>query len=252
MSIPASINNEPVRTITCSHCNLKKLCLPKGLTQTETKQLEGAVEYKKTFEPGEYLYEQGAPLQFLYIVRSGSAKSLVTATDGAEQIIGFHLPGDLLGLDALEHRCHTSSAIALNTTSVCALNYERFDQLCTSIPHLHVEVMMEAAKSLTDDHELLLVMGKKKAEERVAIFLLDVSARMKAHGFSGTEFNLCMPRSDLANYLGVAPATLSRIFTGFEHEGMLQVDRRHVRITSLPRLHASIKRCEHCDAVLID
>ena len=214
--------------------------------------MEGVVEHPRTFEPDEYLYEQGAPLRFLYIVRSGSAKSLITAADGAEQIIGFHLPGELLGLDALEHRRHTSSAMALDRTSVCALSYERFDQLCMSIPHLHAEVMMEAAKILADDHQLLLVLGQKKAEERVARFLLDVSARLKAHGFSETEFNLCMPRSDLANYLGVASATLSRILTRFEQEGLLHVDRRHIRITGLDRLHASTSRCEHCDAVLID
>ncbi len=252
MSTPASVKNEASRTVACSHCNLKKLCLPKGLTQAETIQLEGAVEHARTFEPGEHLYEQGAPLRFLYIVKSGSAKSLITAADGTEQIIGFHLPGELLGLDALEHRRHTSSAIALDTTSVCALSYEHFDQLCANIPHLQHEVMMEAAKILADDHELLLVMGQKSAEERAAIFLLDVSARMKARGFSGTEFNLCMPRSDLANYLGLAPATLSRILARFEQEGVLNVNRRHIRITSLPQLHASISRCEHCDAVLID
>lgn len=111
---------------------------------------------------------------------------------------------------------------------------------------------MEAAKILADKHELLLVMGQKKAEERIAIFLLDVSARMKARGFSETEFNLSMSRRDLANYLGVAPATLSRILTHFEQEGLLKANRKHIRITSLPQLCASIGRCERCDAVLID
>jgi len=252
LNIPASVKNEAARTVACSHCNLRKLCLPKGLTEEETKQLEGVIENTGTFEPGEYLYEQGERLRFLYIVRAGSAKSLITAADGTEQIIGFHLPGELLGLDALEQRRHTSSAIALETTSVCALSHERFDRLCTTIPHLHVEVMMEAAKILADDHELLLVLGQKKAEERAAIFLLDVSARMKAHGFSEIEFNLSMSRGDLANYLSIARETLSRILTHFEQEGFLQVKRRHVRITSLPRLRASVSRCEHCDAVLID
>jgi CRP/FNR family transcriptional regulator, anaerobic regulatory protein len=170
LSTPASVKNEASRAVACSQCNLRKLCLPKGLTHAETKRLERTVEYRKTFEPDEYLYEQGAPLRFLYIVRSGSAKSLVASADGAEQIIGFHLPGELLGLDALEHRCHTSSAMALETTNVCALSYERFDQLCTNIPHLHVEVMMEAAKILADDHELLLVMGKKKQKSALRFF----------------------------------------------------------------------------------
>lgn len=238
--------------VACPNCRLNRLCLPHGLTPSELDQLNGIIKRGRPLERGEHLYRQGEDLHSLYVVMSGSAKSYITAPDGAEQILGFYLPGELLGLDALEHKYHTSSAVALERTVLCELPYVRFEELCLSLPALSWQMQSQFSKELARDHEVMLLIGQRGVEERLALFLLSLSARLKERGFSETEFNLSMSRHDIASFLGVATETVSRSFSRLEKDGLLSVERKLVRIKDLERLKAMVGRCSSCGTLVTD
>lgn len=238
-------NISPLR-VSCPNCRLGKLCLPQGLNPAEMAQLDDIVKHCRPLQRGAHFFRQGDELRALYVVTSGSVKNYVTSPDGTEQIIGFYLPGELLGLDALEHRRHTSSAVTLERTFLCEMPYGRFEELCTHMPHLTRQILVQTGRELTHDHEIRLLMGQKGVEERLALFLLSLSDRHKARGFSETEFNLSMSRYDIANFLGVAAETVSRTLSRFEKDGLLRVERKLVRIVDLPRLRAIAGFCGEC------
>jgi CRP/FNR family transcriptional regulator len=150
--------------------------------------------------------------------------------------MGFHLPGELFGLDGLETDIHTCSAIALETTSLCELPLNQLDNLCSSIPGLSHQMHRLIGKEVTTEHEMLFLLGKKDAEERLSSFLISISNRLSQRGFSATEFNLSMSRQDIGNYLGLALETVSRQFTHFQEQGIIDVERRHITINDMVRL----------------
>lgn len=170
------------------------------------------------------------------MVLSGSAKAYLTAVDGAEQVVGFYLPGELLGLDGLEGRKQISSVIALEKTMLCELPYTYFEDLCFQLPRLGKRVLAQFARQLAAKHEMLLLLGQKDVEARLAALLLSLSTRLRNRGFSATEFNLSMSKYDTANFLGVAPETVSRLFARLVREGVLSVDGKLVCIKDLERL----------------
>ncbi|HBA32874.1 MAG TPA: transcriptional regulator FNR [Gammaproteobacteria bacterium] len=226
--------------VSCSNCTLSELCLPHNLDQSEISQLEDAVDIKRPIQKGEHLYSAGDPFESLFAVRSGSFKTYLLTPEGDEQITGFNLPGDLLGLDGVDTGAHTVSAIALETTTVCELPYAQLDTLCSQISGLRLHMMRIASREISDDHNMLLLLGKMTAEERLASFLYSLSSRLKKRGYSATDFNLTMPRHDLAKYLGLAVETISRLFSRFQEDGLLRVNRRNIHIVDLQRLQTII------------
>lgn len=232
--------------VSCADCRLREICLPRGLDPAEVEQLVGLVKRNSLLKRGEYLYQQGDPLRGLYAVRSGSLKGFLSAEDGAEHVVGFYLPGELLGLDAMGCDCHTCAAMALETTSVCELPYDRLLELCHQLPSLQHQLLQIVGKELSADHEQLLLLGERSAEERIATFLLNLSARFGERGFSEKEFNLSMSRHDIASYLGLAVETVSRLFTSFSKEGLLSVERRNVHIHDFPRLRSMMSGSMPC------
>ena len=222
--------------VSCGDCSLHELCLPHGLANDDLKRLENTIKRPRPIHKGDYMFRMGDPCHSLYTVHSGSIKTLISTDEGEEQIMGFHLPGELFGLDGLETDIHTCSAVALETTSLCELPLNQFDSLCHAIPGLSHQLHRLIGKEVTTEHEMLFLLGKKDAEERLSSFLLSISNRLHARGFSATEFNLSMSRQDIGNYLGLALETVSRQFTHFQDEGIISVERRHIAINDMERL----------------
>ncbi len=222
--------------VSCGSCSLSELCLPRGLNDEELERLDNAVQHKQKLERGDHLFRAGEPLRAVYAVRSGSLKTTLSTSDGAEQVTGFHLAGELVGLDGFGSGEHGCNAQALESATVCELPYQDFEELCGQLSGLRRQVMHLVGKEITQDHRMLLALGKMAAEERLATFLLSLSQRYRERGFSATEFNLSMPRHDLANYLGLAVETVSRLFSRLQDEGLVEVQRRSIHIRDLDGL----------------
>lgn len=238
MSIEQSIISLPITRVHCDDCRLNAICLASSLSPEELKLLDKLVVHTRPFKRGEYLFRQGDAMQSLYIITSGSIKNTVSSRDGTEQVVGFYFPGELLGLDAIEGHTHTSSAQALELTGICKLPWENFLKLCDQHPEFHRQCYEVFSRELIHEHELLLILGHKGIEDKLATFLMAISARMKQRGYSATEFNLPMSREDIASFLGVASETVSRVFTLFQQSDMIEVNRRQVHIKSLDKLRA--------------
>ncbi|MCB1876015.1 MAG: fumarate/nitrate reduction transcriptional regulator Fnr [Chromatiales bacterium] len=231
----------------CQNCSLAELCLPLGLDQVDVDRLDEIVRRARPMNAGDHLFRTGDAFRSLYAVRAGSVKVYSLDADGEEQILGFHLPGELLGMDAISGKAHACSAKVLETTSVCEIPFERLQELSLRLPSLQSQLFRLLSQEIIHDEAMLLVLGKKPAEERLATFLLSLSERFHRRGFSATEFNLSMSRHDIGNYLGLAVETVSRLFRRFQDDGLLEVQRKHILITDLPRLRAMVHMCDHAE-----
>ncbi|HYR05864.1 MAG TPA: fumarate/nitrate reduction transcriptional regulator Fnr [Gallionella sp.] len=224
--------------ISCQSCGLYQLCLPMGLDSADTSLLDRYVKRKRIFKRGEMLYRIGEAFTNIYAIRSGSVKTYISTDDGRLQITGFHVPGELLGLNAIDERRYNCEAMALETTSVCEISVECFEDLAQQIPSVHYQMLRMMSKEIKHNQELMLLLGKKNAEERLATYLLSLSRRFAMRNYSPTQFNLSMSRGDIGNYLGIAEETVSRIFTRFQEEGAITIDRRHIVLHDFKRLCA--------------
>jgi CRP/FNR family transcriptional regulator len=224
--------------VACKDCNLFQLCLPVGIGEADLEQLDRIIKRKRPVRRGEHLFQVGDRFQAIYAVRSGSIKTYAPTEDGHEQVIGFHLPGELLGLAAITAEFHPCAAKALETSSVCEIPFDELEALSERIPSLQHQLLKVMSKEILHDQSLLMLLGKKSAEERLAALLISLSDRYRQRGFSVSEFHLSMSRNDIGNYLGLAVETVSRLFTRFQEEGLLTVQRKHIRILDLPRLRA--------------
>ncbi len=229
--------------VACQSCNLYELCLPLGLHGEDLDQLEKIIKRAHPLKKNESPFQQGDKFQSIYAIRSGSVKTYTIADDGSEQITGFYLPGELVGLDAISDDCHPCTAKALETTSYCEIPYTALEQLSGELPSLRHQLLKIMSKEITHDANLLMLLGKKAADERLASLLLSLSSRLKNRGFSATEFHLSMSRNDIANYLGLAVETVSRLFTRFQDQGLIQVEGKFVQIIKLEELKAMTKEC---------
>lgn len=230
-------------TVTCPNCKLSDLCLPYGLQKTEVAQLASIVKSKRPLQADDMLYWQGHTCESLYAIKSGSFRSFITDEDGLEQTIGFYLPGELMGLDSFQHGRFTCSTIALETASVCELPLAHLNGLCAQIPSLQTQMMRVLGKEIASDQDKIILLGHRSAKERVATFLLMLSQRYKALGFSGTQFNLTMRRQDMANFLGLTIETVSRQLTYLSQQNVIQVKQRGIRINNLELLRAVVNPC---------
>ena len=223
----------------CSSCSLAKICLPMGLDQDELERMDAVVSRSAPMHEGDHLFRVGDAFKTVYAVRAGSYKSYTVDSEGREHVLGFHLPGELLGLEAIYPARHVSNAVALDTASVCVLPYDRLQELAGEIGGLRSQLFRLMSKDIADAAALA---GDFTAEERIAAFLLGLSRRFQQRGFSSQEFNLTMSRRDIANYLRLAPETVSRVFARFEKDELIAVERRAIHLRDIPRLHA-LARC---------
>ncbi len=222
--------------VACSNCTLFELCLPVGIAESDLNLLEHIIKPRRPVQRSEYLFQMGQKFESIYAIRSGSVKTYTLTEDGREQVTGFHLAGELVGLDAISSEYHSCTAKALETTSVCELPYGQLEDLWSRIPSLPRQLLRIMSKEVLHDQSLMTLLGKKSAEERLASYLLSLSTRLGQRGFSPNEFNLSMSRNDIGNYLGLAVETVSRLFTRFQDQKILTVQRRNVRIHDLGAL----------------
>ena len=230
--------------VSCKECNLRELCFPHGMNEDELTNMEAVVDQPKPLHKNDFLYRDGDSTYAIYAVRSGCVKTMTESANGDEQIVGFHLPGELLGLDGFADGVHTCNALALETSSVCELPINQLESLCHTVPGLQKQMRRIMGKEVSNDHKLLLLLGKMTAEERLASFLLSLSARMEERHWKDNEFNLSMPRQDIANYLGMAVETVSRLFATFQNEKIIDVDRRHITILDMDHLKSIVGECD--------
>ncbi len=232
----------------CEQCSLNHFCLVGAVDPDEAEKLEQLVQQGRVLQRGDHLFRQGERLAHIYVVKSGSLKAYESTVDGLEQVVAFYLPGELLGLDGLGSKIHNCSAEALETTSVCALSLDRLDELCGHIPSLHREMCRIVGREIAAGQDMLLLLGQRTAEERLATFLLSVSSRHRQRGYSAREFHLTMPRQDIASFLGLVPETVSRLLANFRQRGLIAVDQRHVQIVDFEGLRELAKLCAPCPA----
>lgn len=216
--------------LACRDCSLHQVCLPVGVEPEELAELDRIIRQRRPLRRGEHLFRVGDPFDSLYVVRSGSVKTYAPVSDGREQITGFHLPGELMGLDAISRGQHPCGARALETSSVCEVPFEALENLGGRIPTLHHQIYHLMSREILQEEGHLLLLGRRGADERLASYLLNLSERLRRRGFSPSEFHLSMSRGDIGNYLGLAVETVSRTFTRFQERGLLSVERKHVRI----------------------
>jgi CRP/FNR family transcriptional regulator, anaerobic regulatory protein len=214
----------------CENCRLAALCLPAGLEIGELKRLEQLVRRPHPLRRGETLFRASERMHAVYAVRAGSFRTYYLAEDGREKVLGFHLPGELLGFDGLGSGRHRCTADALETASVCELPVEQLQELADRLPSLNHQLYRLMSQEIAHDQEIMLLLSDKNAQERLATFLLNLAQRFAERGFSAGEFHLSMSRQNIANYLGLTLETVSRTFSHFQKDGLLSVERRHVRL----------------------
>ena len=222
--------------VACQECSLNEICLPVGIDYDDMERLDEIIDRKRPLTRGDHLFQVGDHLRAIYAVRSGSLKTYSTSEDGQEQVMGFHLPGELVGLDAIANNTHPLAAKTLETTSVCEIPFDSLETLSSELPGLQHQMLRVMSQEIRNDEQNMLTLGQRSAEERLAAFLISLSDRYRRRGFSDTQFNLTMSRGDIGNYLGLALETVSRLFTRFQNEGLLKVERRHIELLDRKRL----------------
>lgn len=226
--------------VACSDCNLRELCLPVGLTDSEMKRLEDLSHNKRNFATGDYLYRTGDRFKSLYAIHGGSFKTRVLHEDGREQVTGFLMAGEIIGLDAISTDFHTCEALAMEPSEVCELPFGKLEELSREIPSLQRHLHKIMSREIVRDQGIMLLLGSMRAEERLAAFLLNMSQRNAVHGMSATQMKLRMSRLEIGSYLGLKLETISRAFSHFQEEGLIQVKARSVEILDLPRLRVLV------------
>jgi CRP/FNR family transcriptional regulator len=214
----------------CSTCSMRELCLPVGLSPDELRQVETVFGNRVKLRKGDSLYRAGEAFSSLYAVRIGSLKTTVLAEDGREQVSGYHMLGDIIGLDGIGTDHHGCQAVALEDSEVCVLPFERLEDLARNMSSLQHNLYQFLSREISRDHNIMLLLGSMRAEERLAVFLLNLSDRYRKRGYSSTEFVLRMTREEIGSYLGLKLETVSRLFSRFQEEGLIQVQGRAVKL----------------------
>ncbi len=227
-------------SISCSRCASRDLCLPAGMSEQEVESLDHINIGHRRVKQGETLYRHGDPFHFIFAVRSGTFKSSIMLADGREQVSGFHTAGELIGLDGVANGVHASTAIALEDTEICSIPYAPLIDMAEVSAAVQKAVTRLMSREIVREHSLMMLLGSMNAEERIAAFLLSTSQRMEARGYSPSEFHLRMSRADIGSYLGMKLETVSRTLSAFEHKGLLEVDKRHIRIKDCDSLRRTL------------
>jgi CRP/FNR family transcriptional regulator, anaerobic regulatory protein len=234
---------EPLK-VACASCNLRELCLPVGLTPKDLTRLDGLVARRRSVPRGEALFRNGERFEALYAVRTGFFKTCVGSEDGRDQVTGFQMAGELLGLDGISSDHHHCDAVALEDSSVCVIPYAQLEELSREFSLLQHQFHKIMSREIVRDHGVMLLLGNMRAEERLAAFLLNLTQRLRARGFSASSLVLRMTREEIGSYLGLKLETVSRAFSRFHEEGLLEVRQRQLRILDQEGLQALVNNCQ--------
>ena len=225
------------QNLACQLCSLSKLCIPMGVPNVDLQKLDEIIVRHNPRKRGEHWFRAGDAFTSIYAVRSGCLKTYVVSGSGEEHICGFHLPGEIIGLDAIEAGFYKSSARVLQSSSVCEIPFSSLNDIFDDAPSLQRQLLRIMSKELYNEQWLITLLGRTTADERVAAFLCNLSNRFALRGYSAHEFVLGMPRHDIGNYLGLSVETVCRVFTRFQKEKLLTANGKHIHIHKLKELY---------------
>lgn len=237
------IRTESVRpraALTCVNCNLRELCLPGELSNADLERLEGMVYARRRIKRGDALFNAGEPFNSIYAIRTGYFKTNLLDREGREQVTGFFMGGELLGMEGVGSGQYQATARALEDSEVCTIPFSLIETLSREMPSLQRRLHAVMAREIVRDQGVMMLLGSMRAEERVATFLLNLSQRQIARGYSASEFNLRMTREEIGSYLGLKLETVSRVFSKFQEAGLVSVQQKYIRIVDDPGLREII------------
>jgi CRP/FNR family transcriptional regulator len=220
----------------CASCNMRELCLPVGLEPDAIRQLDSIISNRTRVRKRDSLYWPGDLFTALYAIRLGTFKTLLLAEDGREQITGYHMAGEIVGVDGISDNRYACQAVALEDSEVCVLPFNQLDELAHDLPLLRRNLYRFISKDICRDQDMMLLLGSRCAEERLALFLLNLADRYQMRGYSSSEFVLRMTREEIASYLGLKLETVSRLFSHLQEEGLIQVQGRAIKLLDLAAL----------------
>lgn len=217
--------------VNCGDCRLASLCLPISLQLADIDRLDDIIQRGRPIHKADHIYHAGEDFKAVYAIRSGAVKTIKVTEDGEEQVTGFYLPGEIIGMDGLASNSHTNSAIALETSAICVIPFSRLEELSAKVPSLQRRFFQLMSKEIMHDQQLITLLSKNSAEERIGSLLLSISLRNQNRGLSAKDFFLPMSRSDIGNYLGLTIETVSRVFSRLNKLGIIELDKKHVKVT---------------------
>ncbi len=226
----AAVVDLPGLRRSCAQCSLQQLCLAGGMTHEDLRHLDDIIRSRRPLSAGAHLFRMGDGMGSVFVTRDGAVKTVTYSEQGDEQIVGFHLPGELIGLDALATGQHRCDAVALTDTSLCEIPFDQLGSIAGQIPGLQQQLMRVIGMTLDRDQDHRGLLVRRQANERIALFLHGLSERLKTIGRDPLRIRLPMSRIDIANYLGLALETVSRGFTRLEEDGLIDVHGRHVEL----------------------
>ena len=226
--------------VACSGCNLRELCMPLGLSHEELDRIDGLAANRRKVKRGGALFRHGEAFHSLFAIRTGFFKTCVTSEDGRDQVTGFQMAGEIIGLDGIVNDQHTCDAVALEDAEVCVMPFDRIEELSREVTALQHHVHKIMSREIVREHGVMLLLGSMRAEERLAAFLLNLVQRLHARGFSQSELILRMTREEIGSYLGLKLETVSRTFSKFVEDGIVEVKQRHVRILDTDALRSIV------------
>ena len=216
--------------VNCGNCRLNSICLPLALESDDIQQLDEIIQRSKPLQKNQHLYREGDHFQSVFAVRSGTLKAYKTTDDGREHVTGFYFPGEILGMDGISNNAHASSAKALETAAVCEIPFGSLERLSALMPNLQRHFFQLMSREITEDQQLITLLSKNSADERVAALMLSISGRNARRKLSATQFRLPMSRVDIGNYLGLTVETVSRVFSRMQKMAVLRVDNKEIEI----------------------
>jgi CRP/FNR family transcriptional regulator len=219
--------------VNCSNCRLSSLCLPMALESDDVDKLDNIVQRGKPLQKGEHVYQEGGAFTAVYAVRSGAVKAYRVTDDGREQVTGFYFPGEILGMDGIAKNSHACSARALETAAVCEIPFSSLEELSARMPNLQRHFFQLMSREITEDQQLITLLSKNTAEERIAALMLSISSRNARRKLSSTRFRLPMSRIDIGNYLGLTVETVSRVFSRLQKLDILEVSNKEITISDI-------------------
>ena len=222
--------------VNCGNCRLNSICLPLALESDDIQQLDSIIQRSKPLQKNQHLYRESDDFQSVFAVRSGTLKAYKTTDDGREQVTGFYFPGEILGMDGISNNAHASSAKALETSAVCEIPFSSLEKLSSMMPSLQRHFFQLMSREITEDQQLITLLSKNSADERVAALMLSISKRNARRKLSATQFRLPMSRVDIGNYLGLTVETVSRVFSRMQKMDIMQVDNKEIEILDIEGL----------------
>ncbi|MDH1703927.1 MULTISPECIES: fumarate/nitrate reduction transcriptional regulator Fnr [Comamonas] len=237
----------PPIKVTCSNCNLRELCMPTGLNEQQLHRIDDIVATRRKIKRGSTLFRNGEAFTALYAIRTGFFKTCVATEDGRDQVTGFQMAGEIIGLDGIVHDHHTCDAVALEDAEVCVMPFDRLEELSREVTALQSHVHKVMSREIVREHGVMLLLGSMRAEERLAAFVLNLVQRLHTRGFSSSELVLRMTREEIGSYLGLKLETVSRTFSKFVEEGLVEVKQRHVRILDTEGLKRIVNSQHACE-----